>query len=171
MNVGLGNDNYKLNANGEGVTWGADNGLTLLDMVTVEGDGSITVADLDDPRWQSLVEQVSLDEAIQFIECAGDDIENIDSVLLPRTFMNDGPIGFAYDQLAGYKTRWNKSDSAAPTYVSGSEAESTYSMATNPTEPVVAATFNTELIRREGESPRSLTNTTYLMQSSPTSSN
>lgn len=151
MNVGLGNDNYKLNANGEGVTWGADNGLTLLDMVTVEGDGSITVADLDDPRWQSLVEQVSLDEAIQFIECAGDDIENIDSVLLPRTFMNDGPIGFAYDQLAGYKTRWNKSDSAAPTYVSGSEAESTYSMATNPTEPVVAATFNTELIRREGE--------------------
>jgi beta-glucosidase len=151
MNIGLGNDNYKLNANGDGVTWGADNGLILLDLVTVGEDGSITVADLDDERWQSLVEQITIDEAIQFIECAGDDIENIDSVLLPRTYMNDGPIGFAYDQIAGYKSRWNKADSAAPTYVSGSEAESTYSMATNPTEPVVAATYNADLILREGE--------------------
>ena len=95
MNVGLGNDTYKLNANGEGVTWGADNDLTLLDLVTIEADGSVTVADLDDPRWQSLVEQVTLDEAIQFIECGGDDIENIDSVMLPRTFMKNSSIGFS----------------------------------------------------------------------------
>ena len=151
MAVGLNNDNYQLNANGEGVTWGADNGLTLLDMVTTDADGNVIVTDIDDPAWQQLVEQVTLDEAIQFIECAGDDIENIDSVMLPRTYMNDGPIGFAYDQVAGYKTRWNETNASAPTYVAADDPLGTYSMATNPTEPVVAATWNKELIEREGE--------------------
>ena len=150
MMVGLMNDNYVLNANGEGVTWGADNGLTIVDMITADPDGGVTVADIDDPRWQQLVEQVTLDEAIQFIECGGDDLENLDSVMLPRSYMNDGPIGFAYDQVAGYKTRWGAND-AAPTAVKGTEPEAAYSMATNPTEPVVASTFNTELIKREGE--------------------
>ena len=150
MMVGLTNANYELNANGEGVTWGADNGLTLIDMITTDENGNVTVLDIDDPQWQSLVEQATLDEAINFIEFGGDDIENIDSVLLPRTYMNDGPIGFAYDQVAGYKTRWTSSDSAVPTYVSD-QAEATYSMAVFPTEPVVAATFNVDLIEREGE--------------------
>ena len=150
MMVGLMNDNYTLNANGEGVTWGADNGLTIVDMITTDENGNVVVADIDDPRWQQLVEQVSLDEAIQFIECGGDDLENIDSVMLPRSYMNDGPIGFAFDQIAGYKTRWGANDTA-PTRVTGDEPEAGYSMATNPTEPVVASTFNVELIQREGE--------------------
>ncbi|MBQ3282517.1 MAG: glycoside hydrolase family 3 C-terminal domain-containing protein [Atopobiaceae bacterium] len=150
MMIGLMNDNYSLNANGEGVVWGADNGLTIVDMITTDADGNVIVADISDPRWQSLVEQIGLDEAIQFIECGGDDIENLDSVMLPRTYMNDGPIGFAYDQIAGYKTRWNANDTA-PTKVTGSEPEASYSMATNPTEPIVASTFNVELIEREGQ--------------------
>ena len=39
--------------------------------------------DINDPMWDQLIEQMSLDEAIQFIEYGGDDIENIDSVFLP----------------------------------------------------------------------------------------
>ena len=150
MTTSLMNDNYVINPNGEGVTWGADNGLTIADMITVESDGSVSVLPLDDPQWQALAEQVTLDEAIQFIECAGDDIENLDTVMLPRTYMNDGPLGFAYDQVAGYKTRWGAND-AAPTAVAADNPLGTYSMATNPTEPVVAATFNVDLIQREGE--------------------
>ena len=92
-----------------------------------------------------------MDEAIQFIEWGGDDIENIDSVLLPRTYMNDGPLGFAYDQVAGYGTRWTSADSSAPTYVGKDNDKSGYSMATMPTEPVVSATWNIELVRREAE--------------------
>ncbi len=151
MLKGLTNNLYALTENGEGVTWGADNGLTIMDMVTIE-DGKITgVADLSDERWQQLVEQATLEEAINFIEFGGDDIENIDSVLLPRTYMNDGPLGFAFDQVAGYKIRWTSADSAAPTYVDGSAAEAGYSMTSFPTEPMVAATRNLELVEREGQ--------------------
>ena len=38
-----------------------------------------------------------------------------------------------------------------PTYVSGSETYANYAINTMPTEPVVAATFNKELVAREGE--------------------
>lgn len=151
MMVGLTNSNYALNENGEGVNWGIDNGLSFVSMVETDDDGNITgIVDFDDPMWQTLVEQITLDEAIQFIEWAGDDLENIDSVMLPRAYMNDGPLGFAFDQVAGYKTRWTSADKDAPTYVSKQE-EAGYSMTSMPTEPVVAATFNLALIEREGE--------------------
>ena len=151
MMTGLRNANYELNENGEGVTWNADNGLTFVNMIVTDEDGKVTgVVDYDDPQWDSLVQQMSLADAIQFIENGADDIENIDAVLLPRTYMNDGPVGFAFDQVAGYKTRWTKSDSAAPTYVSD-QAEAGYSMAVFPTEPVVAATFNKDLVAREAQ--------------------
>lgn len=150
MMVGLTNSNYSLSENGDGVTWGADNGLTFVSMIETDEDGNVTVADFDDPRWESLVEQITLDEAIQFIEWAADDLENIDSVMLPRSYMNDGPLGFAFDQIAGYKTRWTTNDSENPTYVSD-QTEAGYSMAVMPTEPVVASTFNVELTEREGQ--------------------
>ncbi|MBQ6384773.1 MAG: glycoside hydrolase family 3 protein [Lachnospiraceae bacterium] len=152
MMVGLTNSTYELTENGEGVTWGADNGMMLINMMQTDENGNFSgVVDFDDPMWDQLVQQVTLDEAIQFIEWAGDDIENIDSVLLPRTYMNDGPLGFAFDQVAGYGTRWTSADSANPTYVDPKSAEAGYSMATMPTEPVVAATWNLELIKREAE--------------------
>lgn len=107
--------------------------------------------DINDPMWDQLIEQMSLDEAIQFIEYGGDDIENIDSVFLPRTYEQDGPIGFSYDQVAGYSARWSKDLSDEPTYVGEDDKNADTSMATFPTEVVVAATFNTNLLEREGE--------------------
>ena len=152
MMVGLTNSTYSLSENGEGVTWGADNGLMLVNMLEVDENGNYAgVRDFDDPDWERLVDQITLDEAIHFIEYGADDIENIDSVVLPRTYMNDGPLGFAFDQIAGYSTRWTKNDSSNPYYVDAKAAEAGYSMATMPTEPVVAATWNADLVRREGE--------------------
>ncbi len=151
MLVGLTNSNYELTENGDGVTWGADNGLTLFDMVVINDDGTTSALDFDDEQWDLLLDQITLDEAIQFIEKAGDDLENIDSIVLPRLYQNDGPLGFTYDQVAGYATRWTENDSSEPTYVSSSDEYAAESMNTMPTEPVVAATFNTELVEREGE--------------------
>ena len=151
MMTGLTNSNYTLTVNGDGVTWGADNGLTFVAMTVTDDEGHVIGAvDFEDPLWDQLVEEITLDEAIHFIEWASDDMENIDSVLLPRTYMNDGPLGFAFDQVAGYKTRWTSSDTHVPTYVSN-EPEAGYSMTSMPTEPVVAATFNVELVEREGQ--------------------
>ncbi|MBQ9361118.1 MAG: glycoside hydrolase family 3 C-terminal domain-containing protein [Lachnospiraceae bacterium] len=151
MMVGLTNSMYELTKNGDGVTWGKDSDLKLIDLATIK-NGKITgFADFDDPRWDELLDELTLDEAIQFIEKGGDDIENINSILLPRLYENDGPLGFTYDQVAGYDVRWSASDSSRPTYVASTDPYAKYADNTMPTEPVVAATWNTELVKRQGE--------------------
>ncbi len=151
MMIGLTNSNYELNENGDGVTWGADNGLSLLDLMETDEEGNVSAVDLDDPLWDQLLDQITLDEAIQFIEKGGDDVENIDSIMLTRNYSQDGPVGFAFDQVAGYFVRWSEDMADEPTYTAESDEMGTYSMATMPTEPIVAATFNKELAQREGE--------------------
>ena len=91
MMEGLRNSRTELTENGEGTTWGKENGLKLIDMMITDENGNYSgVIDINDPMWDQLIEQMSLDEAIQFIEYGGDDIENIDSVFLPRTYEQDG---------------------------------------------------------------------------------
>ena len=98
------------------------------------------------------MDQLTLEEAANFIEKAGDkNFEKLDSIFLPEAIWYDGPIGYSYDQIAGYATRWNESNSSEPTYVSSDNEYASYSMSSMPTEPVVAATFNKELVEREGE--------------------
>lgn len=152
MMKGLTNSRTELTENGDGVQWGVDSGLSLIDFMQVDDQGNLTgVIPFDDPMWNSLVDQITLDEAINFIEMAGTDFESIPSVNLPKVYANDGPVGFAYDQVAGYLTRWTESDADRPTYVAEGDEYATYAMSTMPTEPVVAATWNKELAEREGE--------------------
>nr|MCR5715412.1 fibronectin type III-like domain-contianing protein [Lachnospiraceae bacterium] len=151
MMAGLTNSVYELTENGEGVTWGVDNGLSILDAMEFDENGNLTgVKALEDPIWDQLVSQMTLEEAIQFIEKGGDDVENVDSILLARTYANDGPLGFTYDQVAGYYIRWQESNADEPTYTTQTDECADYSMATMPTDPVVAATMNSELQAREG---------------------
>lgn len=151
MMVGLTNSTYQLTENGDGLTWGKNADLQLIDLVTIE-DGKITaVTPIDDPQWDTLMDEITLDEAIQFIEKGGDDIENIDSILLPRLYENDGPLGFTFDQVGGYYIRWTPADSARPTYVQQTDERATWADNLMPTEPIVAATFNKDLVEREGE--------------------
>lgn len=152
MMKGLTNNLYELTENGDGVTWGAQNGLKLLDMMILDEDGNYSgVVDIDDPMWDQLLDQVTLDEAIQFVEKGGDDIENVDSIQLARCYQNDGPLGYTYDQVGGYFVRWTADLSDEEGYTTEDDEYATYCMSVMPTEPVLAATFNTELITREGE--------------------
>lgn len=152
MMVGLTNRTYALAENEGDVTWGADNGLKLVDFIETDENGNFTgVLPYDDPQWDLLIDQVTLEEAIAFVECGGDDFENIDSIGYPRTYCNDGPLGFVYDQVAGYSVKWSETDSDEPTYVAATDDYAAYSMAVMPTAPVVAATFNLELVEREGQ--------------------
>ena len=152
MMTGLTNHTYSVQENKGEVVWGEDNGLQLADFILTDEEGNYQgVLDYNDPQWDLLMNQVTLDEAIAFVEQGGDDFENIDSIGYPRTYCNDGPVGFVYDQVGGYHIKWAESDSDEPTYVSEKDDYAKYSMAVMPTQPVVAATFNTELIEREGE--------------------
>lgn len=154
MMVGLRDSLYAFTENSdESVTWGQSGALKLIDAVVTDESGAYQgVLDLEDPFWDQLLDQVTLDEAIQFIQQAGDDFENLDSIQLAKCYANDGPLGYTGDQVGGYFVRWTESDkNTNPYYTAESDDKASYRMATMPTEPVVAATFNKALIEREGE--------------------
>ncbi|MDO4649744.1 MAG: glycoside hydrolase family 3 N-terminal domain-containing protein [Eubacteriales bacterium] len=152
MVVDLTQSRDELTENGDGVTWGANNGLNIINMVETDENGVYTgTLPLDDPKWQQLVEQVSLDDAINFIENAGNGLNRIDSINFPANPIQDGPTGIASDQVAGYFFKWVGSDTTEPTYVDEQDECASYNMNVFPTEPVVASTFNQELVLREGE--------------------
>lgn len=76
---------------------------------------------------------------------------NTESIQLPRTYANDGLLGYTGDQVGGYFVRWSEDLSGEDYYTEESDERASWRMAVMPTEPMVAATFNQELIEREGE--------------------
>ena len=110
---------YHLNSNFDKTTYlndddvmpttGADNGLTLADMRD---------ADYDDPRWEELLDQLTVDEMANMIAMAGYQTAAIDSVGKVATLDFDGPaainnnftgvgsIGFPIEVVIA--STWNK---------------------------------------------------------------
>lgn len=143
---------YELTENGEGLTWGADNGMKLIDMMLKDDEGNVIGAvALDDPSWDQLLDQVTLEEAVNFMANAGDEFERLNSIVLVQVNLNDGPIGFVSDQVPNYAANWGDGDKDEPTYVGAKDEFASWYMPVMPTEPVVAATFNQELVEREGQ--------------------
>ncbi len=110
---------YHLNSNFDKTTYlndkdvmpttGADNGLTLADMRD---------ADYDDPRWEKLLDQLTVDEMANMIAMAGYQTAAMDSVGKVATLDFDGPaainnnftgvgsIGFPIEVVVA--STWNK---------------------------------------------------------------
>ena len=110
---------YHLNSNFDKTTYlndkdvmpttGADNGLTLADMCD---------ADYDDPRWEKLLDQLTVDEMANMIAMAGYQTAAMDSVGKVATLDFDGPaainnnftgvgsIGFPIEVVVA--STWNK---------------------------------------------------------------
>ena len=154
MMTGLRDELYTFSENSDGeATWGTDSGMKLIDMMTFNEDDTYAGAvDFDDPMWDTLLNQITLDEAMNFTEHAGDDFENLDSIQVAKVYANDGPLGYTGDQVGGYFVRWSEDQKDTnPYYTAEATDGAGYRMAVMPTEPVVAATFNKELIQREGE--------------------
>ena len=152
MRIDLSNSRGQLTENGEGLTWGADNGLSIIDFMETDEEGTyVGVVDLSDPRWDELINQITLEEAINYIENAGNGMSRIASIGLPANPIQDGPTGFANDQVAAYFIKWNESESEEATYTRESDEGAAYTMNVFPTEPVAACTFNEALIERQGE--------------------
>ncbi len=148
----LHNQVYELTENGEGETWGASNGMRLIDMVLLDDAGNYNgTLPIDDPMWDQLLENVTLEEAVNFMKAAGSNFDPINSISLHAVTAYDGPVGFVSDQVPGYTANWTDSESDEPTYVGPDSEYAMWHMPTMPTEPVVAATFNAELVEREGE--------------------
>ena len=152
MAAGLENTVHPLTDNNTyEVTWGKDSGVTIASGLELSDDGEyLGVKDLSDPVWQEMVEQISLDDAMTFIENGGSGFEPLPSINLPMLYNQDGPIGIVQDQVANYAARWTEDKSWSPYYTTTSDTCGTWSAAQMPTEPLVAATFNEELVYEEG---------------------
>jgi len=152
MKIDLTNNRNELTENGSGVTWGTQSGLKLVNLIETDEEGHyVGVVDYDDPLWQQLVETVTLDEAINYIENAGNGINVIDSVGVQAHGIQDGPTGFANDQVAAYFIKWVGGNTKEATYVAESDECAAYTMNVFPTEPVVASSFNQALVFEEGK--------------------
>jgi beta-glucosidase len=84
----------------------------------------------DDPRWEELLNRVTYDEMVELINVGAFNTAYVASIKKPKTIDSDGPAGFAVF-LGGGDTVFGTSHYAC--------------------EPVIAATFNTELAEEMGE--------------------
>lgn len=163
---GLNNQVYKYTVNdnnGKGVVWGADHGLKISDLEPEDAldigkawkesetgrVGQKEFISFDDPRLQQLVEQITLEEAIQTTSGAGfRTIVDVTSINLTSPYWDDGPMGFD-------STKFNNQRAAAtPDLLYRVDADSewaNYTLRPLPTEVTMGATFNHELVQEAGE--------------------
>ncbi|MCD8384192.1 MAG: hypothetical protein LUC39_04445, partial [Clostridiales bacterium] len=101
--------------------------------------------------YDDLVNTMSLYEACYMLENEYQNLDSVASIEMGEVVTNDGPAGFAYDQVPGYAYNWQVYETDEPTYVSEDDENAETSMAVYNTEPVVASTWNKELVTAEGE--------------------
>lgn len=114
-----------------------DNDLSFLDMAGL---------DKDDPKWDELMDQVSLEEAIYGIRVGGTQPKKYNSVdMIVDAFESDGPAGISGGTLAA-----RQDDPDSPTYVSEDDPNASYYLNDYATEAVIASSLNKELAEAQG---------------------
>lgn len=133
----LKNDFYKVKTDDDvsGIVFGADNGLSFSDM---------KFAEYDDPRWEKLLDQLTIQEAAVFVSIGNMIYPNIDSVgFIGGTYANDAPNGFISNVS-------NYSDPNSPLYVSADDPNGGYELHDTGTPQLIGASFNKELAAKVG---------------------
>ncbi len=137
------NGTYQITENGDpsSVTFGQDNGLSL---AALKG-----VSDIEDIRWSSLLDQITLDEAMIRTAFGGTSTKAIESITSPEVIQNDGPNGYNSYPLGQYA---NKDKSTGdPCVVEENDPNLNYKFGTMSNETVIAATFSKDLAEKYGE--------------------
>lgn len=137
-------DDYQVKQNDDvsGITFGADTDYQLSMMAG---------AAYDDPNWGLLLDQLTLEDACYMVRTGGDGIQPITSTVMPEGMGADGPNGII-DVFGGrqLKTYWTEDQQDDPCYVAPDDPYADYECGTFPNQPVVAATFNKELVSEMG---------------------
>lgn len=135
----LKNDVIPLKTGATGYTWGANNGIKLADMA---------LADWDDPRWDSIVDEVTPAEFVDFASNAFHNIQGIPSVGYDGNKADDGPGG----SDGGTYANDGRYQGVMYNTMSGfDEATGAYGTRVAPTPTNLAYTWNKELAYRNGE--------------------
>ena len=136
--TGIGRDFYEYPAEWENMPiLDAKNGLTLYDMFEMDEDkdGIKAAQDYDDPAWNKLLENLTMEELIKVGDCFHWR-HPVPSVNAPGSRDENGPQGLTVSLFGGglVTTDGNKAEATAFT-----------------SEDVMTATFNRELMHRVGE--------------------
>ncbi|SEM75349.1 beta-glucosidase [Mesobacillus persicus] len=110
-------EGHEFNNDVEMPTTGADNGLKLEDLKGL---------DYDDPKWDEFLDQLTVDQMIDYVSEGAYHTRAIDELGIPNTVLLDGPAGFNFF--------FKKFEAGA-----------------YPTEIVIASTWNKELVYEMGE--------------------
>lgn len=121
-------------------TWGTDNGLSL---------NALKDADFDDERWQYLVEEITIEEAIEIIERGGGTTETLDSIQNPRAPQSDGPNGFNGSSI-GQNTSTVVAYDGTEITIEENDPNKGYNFGTMANAPVIAATYSKTLAEEIG---------------------
>ncbi|MBQ8159171.1 MAG: glycoside hydrolase family 3 C-terminal domain-containing protein [Clostridia bacterium] len=135
----LRNDVIPLTTGAEGYTWGAQNGMTIYEMIG---------ASWDDDRWDTLVDQVTPDEFVAFASNAFHNIEGIPSVNYSGHKADDGPGG---SDGGTYLNDGRYQGTMYSTMSDFDEQKGGYGTRIAPTPTNLAYTWNKELAYRNGE--------------------
>ena len=121
-------------------TWGQDNGDENLTLAALKG------ADFNDERWYYLLNQITLEEAVEIIEYGGNATWVLDSINNPYAKQADGPNGFNGFGIGAYSTE----EEGNPYLVAADDPNNGYTFGTLPNAPVIAATFSKQIARECG---------------------
>lgn len=102
-------------------------------------------ASFDDERWDYLLEQITFNEAKNFVPNGGNSCKALTSVNSPEVWQIDGPNGNVNKGLGERASR------TGPTPIQTNDPNYNYKTCDMPCEPIVAATFNKQLVEEEGE--------------------
>ncbi len=116
------------------------------DMVFAEMNG----ADYDDPRWETLLNQLDLTEALNFILHGNREYLAMPSVgFLAGRYTENGPNGIG-GRGFGSLSYNNFGENPPEWYISEDDENASFGMNIFPSAPVVASTFNPELAYEQG---------------------
>ncbi len=135
----LRNDVIPLTTGAEGFNWGANNGMTIFEMIN---------ADWDDPRWDTLIDQVTPDEFVTFASNAFHNIQGIESVGYAGNKADDGPGGSDGGTYANDGQYQGTMFSTMPDF---DASKGGYGTRVAPTPTNLAYTWNKDLAFRNGE--------------------
>ncbi len=118
-----------------GIVFGADNGLKFYDLA---------FRDFDDPDWQKLIDQMTIDECLGLIAYGGNEFRDIPSI---------GFIRGSFTENSGNGMQSEMCDSRvdSPWAVSKKDNNGHFYLELYATAPTVAASFNPDLQFRMGE--------------------
>lgn len=99
----------------------------------------------DDERWEAMLSQMSIEESMYFAAFGGTVFPGIQSIGLLETYLADNAgTGIAF-------TLANTKDPSAPWSIESTDNNGNWKGGVFPCSPLIAATFNHELIEEEGE--------------------